>query len=89
MKRVQRVCVAHSELANGIKHFTLTNAGDVRVIRDSCCVSRGLSLVLEYIFHNAIVKATLDEQKQTIVLEQPHAEATNASDNQSCRRRAL
>ena len=62
VKRVQRVCVAHSELSNGIKHFTLTNAGDVRVIRDSCCVSRGLSLVQEYIFHNAIVKTTLDEQ---------------------------
>ena len=55
----------------------MTNTSAIRIIRDSCCVRRGLSLVLENIFHNAIVKAILDEQWLTVV--NPHAEETNAS----------
>ena len=39
---------------------------------------RGLSLVLKTTFHNAVVKALLDDQWLTIIKKHPHAEETNA-----------
>ena len=54
----------------------MAKASANRLIQDP---HRGLSLVLRTSFHNAMVKALLDDQWLTIIIEHRHAEETNAS----------
>ena len=61
---------------SGTKASTMANASANRLIQ---VPHRGLSLVLKTIFHNAMVKALLDDQWLTIIIKHPHAEETNAS----------
>ena len=87
MSRTQWIRVGHSEPANGMDVFTMTDASAFRIIQDTCCPATCTVVRAGNTFHIAVPEAILHDQWPTIVAEDLHAEETNASwryDNQSC-----
>ena len=84
---MSRIRVGYSEPANGMGVFTMTDASAFRTTQDTFCHTTCLVVRAENTFLIAVAEAILHDQWPTIVVEDLHAEETNASgryDNQSC-----